>query len=366
MRRFGKIKLCSILSVFLVLAICLCVVQGILRASDTQISIRKETGFPLAPDPNEVYDHIMMKIRPYDKNFRLALSMYMDNGEYLWIYYTPTNVQPYQDYEGGPIHAGLNATFTAKQWNLITLDVGVTLEEGLVLPELRSIQEIELVGNRYDLAYIIAFRELPDGSRSNIIIDDFSLPGQNLTTRGWKSGTINYFSIAFDSDMRGHLKAEYTPPSTDDDSDDDTEEDANQPYYYYGYPYYSGYYGTGYYGGGYYGSGSYGGGYYGGGYYGGGYGGYYGGGYGGGLYGGGYYGGGYYGGGLYGGGLYGGGYGGYYGGGYYGGGYYGGLGLYGGLYGMGLYGGLASYYGGPIGMGGPLGLGIGGLGWPFI
>ncbi|MGA1844129.1 MAG: hypothetical protein ACMUIS_06165 [bacterium] len=360
MRRFGKI-ICSILSVLVILTVCLCLIKGILGASDTQISIRKATDFPLGPDPNEVYDHIMMKIRPYDKNFRLALKMYMDNGEYLWIYYTPTNAQPYQDYEGGPIHAGLNATFTEKQWNLITLDVGVTLEEGLVLPELRSIQEIELVGNRYDLAYIIAFRELSDGSRSNIIIDDFSLPGQNLTTRGWMSGTITYFSIAFDSDMRGHLKAEYTPPSTDDDSDDDTEEDANQPYYYYyGYPYYSGYYGTGYYGGGYYGSG------YGSGYYGGGYGsGYYGGGYYGGGYGGGYYGGGY-GGGYYGSGYYGGYGGGYYGGlGLYGGGYYGGL--YGmGLYGGGLYGGLASYYGGPIGMGGLLGLGIGGLGWPFI
>ena len=303
---------------FLGLAFCLIFFLGVIKASDTQIAISRQTA-TLFLNPNDVYSHIMVKIRPY-KSFRLALKLHMDDGEDLWIYYAPTSAEPYQDYEGGPIHASLDADLVDKEWHIIDLNLSLDLES-FVVSELRSIREIEILGNRLDLAYIIAYRVLNDGSRSNIIIDDFSLPGQNLSERGWVSSDIKYFTIAFDSAMSGYLKAEYVPPTDDSTEDPNDTEDQSKTYYPY-YGYYGGYYGTGYYGSGYYGTGYYGGSYYGTGYYGGG-----------------YYGGGYYGGG-------------YYGGGYYGGGLYGGLGgLYGGLYG------LSNYYGGPIGA-----LGFGGLG----
>ena len=303
MRRFN-LKLTIF---FLCLSFCLIFFLGVIKASDTQIAISKQTA-TLFLNPNDIYNHIMVKIRPY-KSFRLALKLHMDDGEDLWIYYAPTSAEPYQDYEGGPIHASLDADLVDKEWHIIDLDLSLDLES-FVISELRSIREIEILGNRLDLAYIIAYRVLNDGSRSNIIIDDFSLPGQNLSERGWVASDMDYFTIAFDSAMSGYLKAEYVSDDSTEDPND-TEDQAKTTYPYYGY--YGGYYGTGYYGSGYYGGSYYGGSYYGTGYYGGG----------------------------------------YYGGGYYGGGLYGGLG--GGLYG-GLYG-LSNYYGGPIGA-----LGFGGLG----
>ena len=336
------------LCVTVILILCLNIFIGTAIASDSQISIRKMTGFVENPEPPMIYDHIMIKIRAY-KTFRIALRVHMyddvDNKYYdMWIYYSSTDTEPYQDYEDGPIHVGLGSSLVDKNWHLLNLDTTIDLGNFVVL-DLKSIQEIEFMGNRFDLAYLLAYRILPDGSHSNILIDDFSLPGQDLIQKGWVSEDMDKFSIAYDSDMQGYLKSEYTTTQTDanDSDEDDEEEDQDQTQYtYYGYSYpYGTYYGSGYYGGGYYGGGYYGGGYYGGGYYGGGY---YGGGYYGGLYGlGGYSGFGLYGGGLYGGGYY---------GGLYGLGSYGGFGLYGG----GLYGGLGfglrNYYGGPIGFGG--------------
>ena len=100
--------------------ICLSFLLKTAISSDNQISISKVTNFILDPGPDEVYDHIMVKIRPY-KTFRLALKLYMDDGTYIWIYYAPTSAEPFQEYEGGPIHIGLDAALIDKEWHLIDL-----------------------------------------------------------------------------------------------------------------------------------------------------------------------------------------------------------------------------------------------------
>ncbi|MGA1842022.1 MAG: hypothetical protein ACMUIU_15495 [bacterium] len=342
-----------------IFVICLVLLFETARSSNNQISITKETDFILDPDPdkgythdpNEIYNNVMVKIIPY-KTFRLGFKLLMEDNTTLWIYYAPTSLEPTQ-YESGNIHIGLDAALIDSNIHIIDRDINLDLENFLI-SELRAIEKVEIVGERFDLYYIIAYRELNDGSQIKITIDNFNDSSEGLTERGWKStSSMDQFSIDYDSSFIGYLKAKYIPETTEEDPND-TEE---TPYYYmypyggyYGSSLYGGYYGSGYYGSGYYGSSYYGGGYYGGGYYGGGY-------YGGGYYGGGYYGGGYYGGGYYGGGYYGGLYGGM---GYYGG-LYGGMGAYGGLLGLygGLYGGLSTYYGGPIGL-------LGGLTGLFI
>ncbi|MBN2372642.1 hypothetical protein JXL19_02485, partial [bacterium] len=252
-RRFMSVSIC----VLITLIVCISIFLEFAQGSDKVISIRKDTTDLFQNlGGSKAYSKIQIRIKPY-KSFRIAFELLMDDDQTLCIYYSSTDIEPQPpEYAGGPIHFGLGSSVIDEKWKIIERDMSLDLEN-FIVSKIKYIKKIEILGNRYDLAFILACNELDDSD--TIVIDDFRTPGQNLNDRGWKSDDINKFAISFDSNMEGYLKAEYTEP---DDTNDD-QNNTQTPWYVYPYnaSYYGGYYGSGLYGG------LYGGGYYGSNYY---------------------------------------------------------------------------------------------------
>ena len=154
-----------------------------------------------APNTTEIYNQLSLKIKA-SKPFKICLKVYTTTDEYYWIIYSATNDDPTHDPMERLIEQGIGSDLVNSEWQTITRDIQLDLEEQAGL-DLKYIKKIEILGTDFGIRYVTVFCEKEINGWSTIdyhINTNFNDSLEDpLDEMGWEANDPYCFSLEYDN-----------------------------------------------------------------------------------------------------------------------------------------------------------------------